>query len=320
MPHPPEVIEVLAPARLHLGFLDLNGSLGRRYGSLGLAIDEPLTEIRLTRAEASSAAGPEQARALPLLQTFAATFAPGESFSLDVRRAIPAHAGLGSGTQLALAIGRGVLELSGAMRRSDELGTLVERGARSAIGITAFEQGGFIIDGGRSSRPDAPPLTVRHPFPEAWRIMLVLDPAETGVHGEKETRAFNALPEFPEAHAGRLCRLTLMRLLPGLVEENLDEFGSAVAEIQAIVGAHFAAAQGGAPWSSAAVGRIVKSLGELGATGLGQSSWGPTGFAFVPTEAAARRLYSSLVEEAKAEGLILAIARGRNTGATIRAA
>ncbi len=28
---------MFAPARLHLGFLDLNGGLGRRFGSLGLA-------------------------------------------------------------------------------------------------------------------------------------------------------------------------------------------------------------------------------------------------------------------------------------------
>src|SRR4029077_16164411 len=33
---PCEAVEVFAPARLHLGFLDLNGGLGRRFGSLVL--------------------------------------------------------------------------------------------------------------------------------------------------------------------------------------------------------------------------------------------------------------------------------------------
>ena len=43
---------IVAPARLHLGFLDVDGTLGRRFGSLGLAIDEPATEIVVRRAEA----------------------------------------------------------------------------------------------------------------------------------------------------------------------------------------------------------------------------------------------------------------------------
>ena len=55
----------------------------------------------------------------------------------------------------------------------------------------------------------------------------------------------------------------------------------------------------------------------MGATGIGQSSWGPTGFAFVASLEAAERLYHSLVEEAKADGLEIIIAQGRNSGARI---
>ena len=33
------------PGPLHLGFLDLNGGLGRSFGSLGLAIDTPALSI-----------------------------------------------------------------------------------------------------------------------------------------------------------------------------------------------------------------------------------------------------------------------------------
>jgi predicted sugar kinase len=56
---------------------------------------------------------------------------------------------------------------------------------------------------------------------------------------------------------------------------------------------------------------------DLGAQGIGQSSWGPTGFAFVDTPDAAERLYDSLIEEAKGDGLSILVARGRNTGASI---
>ncbi len=50
-PNPVNTCSVSAPARLHLGFLDLNGGLGRRYGSIGLALDAPATEVRVTRAK-----------------------------------------------------------------------------------------------------------------------------------------------------------------------------------------------------------------------------------------------------------------------------
>lgn len=310
-------ITVSAPARLHLGFVDLNGSLGRKYGSIGLAVDQPATVITVSTAREFRATGPEADRAAKALRRFSEIYAGGAPFEAHVESAIPAHAGLGSGTQLALAIGAAILELSGSAASAQSLGEVVERGARSAIGITAFEHGGFIVDGGRGPSGHAPPPIVRLDFPREWRAILVLDPRDVGVHGEKETAAFKALPEFSEALSGHLCRLTLMRLLPGIVEKDIAAFGSALSEIQAIVGTHFSAAQGGEPWSSPAVGRIVRRLGEAGATGLGQSSWGPTGFAFTDSEAAAQRLYSSLVEEAKANGLDLKIVQGRNIGAVI---
>jgi beta-RFAP synthase len=310
-------ITVSAPARLHLGFVDLNGSLGRKYGSLGLAVDQPATVLTVREAQAFHASGPEATRAGKAVHRFSDLYAAGRPYSVDVAEAIPAHAGLGSGTQLALAVGAAILKLSGNTASAQSLGEVIERGARSAIGITAFERGGFIVDGGRGPSGHAPPTVARLDFPTDWRAILVLDPRDVGVHGEKETAAFKALPEFPETLAGHLCRLTLMRLLPGIVEQDIAAFGAALSEIQEIVGNHFSAAQGGAPWSNPEVGRIVRRLGDAGATGLGQSSWGPTGFAFVDSEAAAHRLYSSLVEEAKAVRLDLKIVQGRNSGAVI---
>jgi predicted sugar kinase len=108
-----------------------------------------------------------------------------------------------------------------------------------------------------------------------------------------------------------------MRLLPALHDQDIAQFGAALTEIQQIVGAHFAAAQGGSPWSSPPVGKLVGRLAEAGAVGIGQSSWGPTGFAFVESADAAARLYSTFVEEATAAGLEVLVATGRNRGASI---
>jgi beta-RFAP synthase len=306
---------ITAPARLHLGFLDLNGGLGRTYGSIGLAVDGPATAVTVTRAKDFAAAGPESERVLQILRRCAEALGARDRYRAEIKRAMPAHAGLGSGTQLALAIGSAVMRLEGLEATPQELGNLAGRGARSSIGMAAFEGGGFIIDGGRGAKDLPPPILVRTDFPAPWRALLVLDPKAQGAHGDREAQAFAALPHFPETEAARLCRLVLMRLLPGIKETDIGAFGSALTEIQEIVGGHFASAQGGSPWTSPAVGRLVRRLAEAGAVGIGQTSWGPTGFAFTDTEAAAARLYDSVVGDATAVGLELMIVRGRNAGA-----
>jgi beta-RFAP synthase len=311
-------VRVRAPARLHLGFLDLDGGLGRRFGSIGLAVDRPATDLVLARAESTSASGPDSDRARRLLERYRGALGIEGHHRLDVGEAIPAHAGLGSGTQLALAVGQALARLAGMPAAADELAGGARRGVRSAIGMAAFAEGGFLVDGGKGSRDDAPPpLLVRMPFPEQWRALLVLDPRAEGVHGEAETAAFAALAPLAASATAHVCRLVLMRLLPAVAEHDLASFGAALTEIQEIVGGHFAAAQGGSAWTSPKVGRLLARLAEAGAVGIGQSSWGPTGFAFVASSAIADGLYQSLEEAAKRDGLEILIVAGRNTGARI---
>lgn len=306
-----------APARLHLGFLDLNGSLGRRFGSIGLALDRPQTRLIVRHSAGHTANGPDRERALQLLARFASPSGP-SGYAVQVEEAIPPHAGLGSGTQMALAIGAAIAFLEGRALTPQGLAQLGERGARSGIGLAAFADGGFLVDGGKGESDAPPPLTLRSDFPADWRVLLILDPARAGVSGDAESQAFKALPPFADTDAAHICRLVLMKLVPGLKEADLAAFGAALSEIQRVVGAHFAKAQGGSPWTSAAVGRLASRMGALGAHGIGQSSWGPTGFAFVDSPGAAERLYHSLVGEAKGNGLDILIAKGRNSGARIR--
>ncbi len=68
---------------------------------------------------------------------------------LVLASAIPAHAGLGSGTQLALGIAAALRTLHGLPLDPSGDATRLGRGARSGIGVGLFEQGGLVIDGGR---------------------------------------------------------------------------------------------------------------------------------------------------------------------------
>ncbi|HEX9117301.1 MAG TPA: GHMP kinase, partial [Anaerolineae bacterium] len=51
-------VRVEASARLHLGLLDLNGELGRLYGSLGVAIDRPRLVLNARLLTAGAAGAP----------------------------------------------------------------------------------------------------------------------------------------------------------------------------------------------------------------------------------------------------------------------
>jgi beta-ribofuranosylaminobenzene 5'-phosphate synthase len=108
-----------------------------------------------------------------------------------------------------------------------------------------------------------------------------------------------------------------MQILPGAAERDLAAFADGVQRVQEIVGDHFACAQGGARFASAAVGRAALRLKALGAGGVGQSSWGPTGFAFASDPDHAEFL-AQRADDACEPGVEIKICKARDRGAEIR--
>ena len=253
--HAHTCVRVSAPARLHLGFLDLNGSAGRKFGSIGLAVNSHFTTLTVKKDSSISVAGPAgskelHARTESIVQNFYQTLGNAISVAdrgvnITLEQIIPEHAGFGSGTQLNLAIGTALCKLHDIPATTREIAAQLGRGARSGIGISTFDLGGFIIDGGLKPNTTVPPLLAHHAFPDDWRIVLIMDTQHQGVHGQQEKQAFTTLPEFPQHRAHAICHLTLMQLLPALVEHNIDQFGDAITQIQSLIGDHFAPAQGG---------------------------------------------------------------------------
>lgn len=307
--HPNKTIRVSSPARLHLGFLDLNGSIGRKFGSIGLAIDSHSTTIEINRSDSLSIKpSAHHAKVSQQLEQFFSTlgkYIPENSrqVAINVIELIPEHSGFGSGTQFALTIATALCRLYQIEATTPEIAFHMGRGARSGIGIATFDSGGFIIDGGSSSNQlTAPPVLLRQPFPKDWRIVLIMDSSDKGVHGEEELTAFKELPTFPLSGAQSICHLTLMKLLPALIEENITAFGEAVTKIQAHIGDHFAPAQGGR-YTSLSVAKLLDKAQQIDHTGISQSSWGPTGCVFVDNEQNAQQLLSSLSEFSQSEKL-----------------
>jgi beta-ribofuranosylaminobenzene 5'-phosphate synthase len=313
----PEGITVTIPARLHLGFLDLNGGLGRRFGSIGLAIDGLRTKIAFRRARKDHVTGPERQRVMHHLDKMMHRLALDDSHMVDVLEVVPAHAGLGSGTQLALAVAAGIRRLHGLSLDIEGDALHLGRGARSGVGIGLFHRGGLVVDGGCKKTGAAAPIVSHIRFPDRWRVIVVLDPARRGLHGAEEAAAFGKLPPFPDDDAARLCRLVIMKMLPAVAEEDIVSFGAAITEIQECIGDYFAGAQGGSPFTSPDVAAVLATLHCEGARGIGQSSWGPTGFAFSAAPAEADRLAGIAQRHPRSRGLDIRVCAGFNHGAEI---
>jgi beta-ribofuranosylaminobenzene 5'-phosphate synthase len=310
-------VSVTAPARLHLGFLDMNGSRGRRFGSVGLTLDGPRVELSVRRASSFAIAGVQSGRAEQFANAMRGRFNLPEDFQISISQTIPEHVGLGSGTQLGIAVGVALARLYRLDLSVREIAMVVQRGQRSGIGAGAFEFGGFLVDGGKGTSDDPPPIVSKIEFPAEWRVVLALERASRGLHGEQETAAFQALPAFPETLAGHLCRLMLMQALPALAERDIESFGKAIGELQRITGDYFAPAQGGR-FASPAVAEALAWFESQGIAGVGQSSWGPTGFAIVAGDDRAAELASSAhVRWGEAGPLQFMVCGGRNRGGEI---
>jgi beta-RFAP synthase len=283
---------------------------------MGLSVDGFETCVELCEGAQFRVGGGERERSARLALRVAESLGLEPTQTLTVSCAIPAHAGLGSGTQLAIAIGAAFRRFAGLPQNPLADAHLLDRGARSGVGAALFERGGFVVDAGRGPNTEMPPVVAHIAFPADWRVLLILDPAIEGVHGESERQAFAALAIFPAEPAGEICRRTLMQILPAIVEQDIAAFGDGLSAVQRILGDHFAPAQGGGRFTSAAVGAVADRLRMLGARGVGQSSWGPTGFAFArdPDEAdfIVRR-----AREDSASGVEIRICKAQNRGAAI---
>jgi beta-ribofuranosylaminobenzene 5'-phosphate synthase len=316
---PPAEVLVTVSARLHLGFLDLNGGFGRQFGSIGLALGNFKTVLSIRRAKHTDISGPESERVRPFVLTMERALGQDGAHAVSVLQTVPPHAGLGSGTQLALAVASGMRRLYNLPLEIEQDALRLGRGARSGIGIGLFHRGGLVVDGGHGKQTKVAPIVSHLPFPEPWRILVILDPKCRGIHGHEEASAFATLAPMAEFDAAQICRLVLMKALPGLAEQDIVSFGVAIKDLQVRHGYHFAGAQGGGGFTSPAVGAVLAALDAAGAHGIGQSSWGPTGFAFAPSAEEGERLANLARNHLAAKGLDIHVCSGLNRGAEILA-
>lgn len=319
------MIELRAPSRLHFGILSYsNDKTARQFGGVGLMVRRPDVKIRVELARSFSGTGRLSDRAAEFAARFAErAVARGlvvrvPAVSIRVLRVPRPHTGLGTGTQLGMAVARALSEVLDLEDLSvAEMASLVGRGERSAVGVHGCFGGGFIVEGGKADSSELSPKVMQHPFPDPWRIVLVRPAALHGIAGERERQAFALLPRLPDELTARMCRLVLLGLAPAVVEADLGRFGEALYELQRLAGECFKLAQGGV-YADPLLSRIVKFIRDCGVPGVGQSSWGPTLYAISGDQEQAEWLAARLQRQFRLQPGEVLVTESDNHGSTVR--
>ena len=310
------IIQIISPARLHFGFLEINSNQGDNLlGGIGLSIDKFHTKISMKRNVKIKVKGKSLNKASLFLNTFCRKIKLKPNFFLNIEKMSPQHIGLGSGTQLALSIGKAISDLNNLNLKIEKIGKILNRNYRSNVGLINFKYGGFLID-----------LKIKNKFftnidkvffPEDWKIILIKD-SKQGLHGKNEIDAFKKTKKFPKINNVRLTDLVLLKIYPSLIENNFNEFSKAITKLQNIMGNYFNVLQGGV-FSSQAVSGVLSFLEKENIIGYGQTSWGPIGFAFFPNIKKAEQMKTKLKKRfSSCNNLEFIICSGKNSGADIQ--
>jgi len=237
------MLHITTPSRLHITLIDLNASIGRVDGGIGLTLDKPVISITAEKSDSIEISGSSE-HAGRMRNSAAVLLPEGDGIRISVEKDYPSHVGLGSGTQAALSAGMAVNRLYDLGMDVTELAASVGRGGTSGIGVAAFEKGGFILDGGHkfsekkgflpsaaSKLPPAPVLS-RQDFPE-WDIVIAI-PQQKGASMQKEINIFQKECPVPLGDVEKLSHIILMQLLPAVIEEDIVSFGKSINSIQKI--------------------------------------------------------------------------------------
>lgn len=308
-------ITIKTPSRLHLGILDLNGNLGRLYGSIGVALEKPNFVLEMEPAERLDVCRDSKDVIINLIKRFSRFYKIKPKVRVELKETIPEHIGLGSGTQLALAVATSLSKIYKLGTTTWKLALVMSRGTLSGIGIAAFEGGGFVIDSGINVLDPLPPKIVfHHSFPENWSFVVAIPDVKRGFSGIKEREAFKGIIPAPEKISAQICRIVQMKMLPSLIEKDIETFGQSLSEIDKKTGLHFKGVQNGI-YREKISQRLIEFMLNSGSYGIGQSSWGPAVYGLVKKKESEdlENEVREFLDEKKIKGYVFS-ARANNEG------
>ncbi|MGZ5539066.1 MAG: beta-ribofuranosylaminobenzene 5'-phosphate synthase [Halobacteriota archaeon] len=313
------MIQVVTPSRLHITLIDLNGALGRIDGGVGLTLDYPSIRINAKKdAQLSVSGTTEFAERIKSAASAVLTQYNINGVAIDVVQEYPNHVGLGSGTQVALAVGTAISELYDLNLNPTTIAKLTGRGGTSGIGVAAYEFGGFLVDGGHKGKTEflpssasgkfgPGPIIARHDFPD-WAIVLAI-PNLRGASDKREIDVFQKQCPLPLNEVQELCHVILMEMLPAVVEHDIESFGRSINRVQTIGFKRRELEL--QPFCA----HLVQFMRENGAIGAGMSSFGPVVYGITDGKRLLKAVRSYLNDTIG--GKVRAV-KAQNTGAYVQ--
>ncbi len=305
---------ITSPSRLHFSLIDLNGELGRVDGGIGVALNEPSLKIEVSEVDNEVELEENPKEVVSILERIRSRIEPPlrGNYRVKMLRKLPSHAGLGSQTQLSLSVAKAISVLENRNYNVVELAKLVGRGGTSGIGTAAFAKGGFILDGGHvfraseagvkeekesgntktktsflpssASKVSPPPILFQHTMPENWFFVVAVPEVKRGAHGLEEIEIFKRYCPIKSGEVEKICRITLMRILPSVLEKDIFTFATSLTMLQKV---------GFKKKEVELQHGIIKELFrffDTHALGHGMSSFGPATYAIVEGEKRAKEL------------------------------
>jgi beta-RFAP synthase len=324
---PTEII-VSAPSRLHFGLFSVRPEPRRRFGGMGLMIDEPRTELRVETAEQLECQGVLLRSLVRCWYSRFRSLLEGQEYSFErlpinvewlkrPRR----HVGLGSGTQAAFAVAAALFAYFDIPRPSvEEIAVGMNRGRRSAIGSFGFLRGGLLVDRGLRAGDRFSPLDLRLEFPSEWPIVLVIPQRGFGLFGERERQAFGKTSARAVCSRDEMVRLVKDRIIPAVAGTDYDRFAESFFWFGRRCGELFADVQKG-PYHGELAADIVTAVRQWGVPAVAQSSWGPCVFAIARDHDQAVSLVEALRERFASgadQQVKFVLTRANNHGADVK--
>lgn len=325
-------MEIETSARLHLSLIDLNGLEGRLDGGIGITLEKPslimeCTENDDTIVEFNERISPQckevyESKILDATDRIKKYLNTSADYSFTIKESYPIHHGLGLGTQLSLSVAKLISSMNDVELNAYDLAKIIQRGGTSGIGVHSFDNGGLIIDGGHkrsvkndylpssASKVSPPPLLARYDFPEDWDIILVTPNISQGASGNEEVNIFQTYSPIKINDVERICYLTLMKLMPAIIEKDIESFGDSVNKIQSI---GFKKIE--RDLQDSRINRLLDDMGGLDIPCVGMSSFGPTCFGI--TDSLSNDLIKEL-EDLTDDDAHIMVTKGKNHGAIIK--
>ena len=328
-------VRITTPCRIHLSLIDENGYTGRVDGGIGLMLDKPnvVFEASNSAKEFKIEAHHYYRESIDVInekasKVFKLYKINNKNFHFNLKQYYPSHVGLGSKTQLSLAIATAIAELKKLDVSHKTLTNVMGRGGTSGIGWRGFKTGGFILDGGHdfgegeeketflpsSAATSADPaLTIfRYDIPENWRFIVAMPNGKKGAYGDEEVSIFQSYTPIPKEEVNEVSPQILMKIIPGIIKKDLTCFGEGLGKVQSI---GFKKRE--IELQDPTVKDLLSFMKNYGVKAYGMSSFGPSVVGITESDSKAKGLLEAVKKQLRDVGGHFYLSKPNNTGVQI---